>query len=94
MMFRQSANLHSYASSQEILGYFKDIVAKHDMHKFVRLSHTVVGAWWNKRSGKWKIKIEPNANPEGAFYDEGEILINATGVLKYVDEPVIQCNIF
>lgn len=52
------------------------------MHKFVKLSHTVEGAWWNEETGKWKIKVQPNGNPDGEFYDEGDILINGSGVLK------------
>ena len=54
------------------------------MHEFVKLSHSVSGAWWNDKTGKWKIKVTPNGNEKAAFYDECEILINATGVLKYV----------
>ena len=52
------------------------------MQEFVKMSHAVSGAWWDADSGKWKIKVTPNGNEEASFYDEGEILINATGVLK------------
>lgn len=76
--------LESYSTSQEILGYFKDIVNAHRMHQYVKLSHSVAGAWWDEETGKWKIKIEPNCGTQEPYFDEGEILINATGVLKYV----------
>jgi cation diffusion facilitator CzcD-associated flavoprotein CzcO len=76
------ADSHSYASAPEILGYFKDIVEKHKLEKYVKRNHEVVGAWWRDDIGKWKLKVRPNGNPEKEFYDEGEILINATGVLK------------
>ncbi|KIW85166.1 hypothetical protein Z517_00556 [Fonsecaea pedrosoi CBS 271.37] len=78
-----------YATSQEILGYFKDIVDKHHMQGFVKLRHAVSGAWWNEETGKWKIKITPNGNEEAAFYDEGEVLINATGVLNNWKWPAV-----
>jgi cation diffusion facilitator CzcD-associated flavoprotein CzcO len=70
------------------LGYFKDIVQKHNLEKYVKRYHRVVGAWWNDDTGKWKLKIQPGDAPENAFYDEGDILISATGVLKFVSCPV------
>ncbi|OAL38360.1 hypothetical protein AYO20_02419 [Fonsecaea nubica] len=73
----------------EILGYFKDIVDKHHMQGFVKLRHAVSGAWWNEETGKWKIKIIPNGNEKAAFYDEGEVLINATGVLNNWKWPAV-----
>ncbi len=60
------------------------MVDKHEMKKYVRLSHAVSGAWWNEEIGKWKIKVTPNGDEDSAFFDEGDILINAMGILKYV----------
>ncbi|KAL2837716.1 putative dimethylaniline monooxygenase [Aspergillus pseudoustus] len=72
-----------YAGSEEILEYFKDVVETHDLARFVKLDHSVVGAWWDGGKGKWKVKVQPNRkNEEQAFYDEGDVLINATGVLN------------
>ena len=73
---------HSYATSPEILGYFKDVVEKHNLARFAKLGHTVRGAVWNEATSKWTLKIEPNGRPDAAFEDEGDILFNATGVLK------------
>ncbi|KAL3464645.1 putative dimethylaniline monooxygenase [Aspergillus heterothallicus] len=70
-----------YAGSEEILGYFKDVVDTHDLRRFVGLGHCVVGAWWDEERGKWRVKIKPNEDGE-EFYDEGDVLINATGVLN------------
>jgi cation diffusion facilitator CzcD-associated flavoprotein CzcO len=81
-MTDHGVTVQSYATSQEILGYFKDIVKKHDLLKFAKLSHPVTGAWWQEETGRWKIRVEPDGDPSAAFYDEGEILINAMGVLK------------
>jgi hypothetical protein len=39
----------------------------------------VVEAKWNEEKGKWEVKIEQNGK---VFNDEGEVLINASGVLK------------
>jgi cation diffusion facilitator CzcD-associated flavoprotein CzcO len=72
----------SYSSSQEILSYFKDVVAKHDLLQFAKLNHRVLGAWWNDEVGKWNIKVQPGDNAEDAFFDTGDVLVNATGVLK------------
>lgn len=76
-------DISSYATSPEILGYFKDIVETHHLGGFVKLNHRVLGAWWNNEVGEWKIKIQNGDNPNSIFYDTGHILINATGVLKY-----------
>jgi cation diffusion facilitator CzcD-associated flavoprotein CzcO len=73
-----------YATSQEILGYFKDIVKKHNLEGYVKMNHRVNGAWWNDETGEWKIKVQPGDDPKDAFYDIGDVLINATGVLKLV----------
>jgi cation diffusion facilitator CzcD-associated flavoprotein CzcO len=72
----------SYSGSPEILGYFKEVVATHGLARFAKLNHRVLGAWWNDESGKWKIKVQPGDSPEDSFFDTGDILINATGVLK------------
>lgn len=74
--------LFSYSGSAEILAYFKDVVATYGLGRFAKLNHRVLGAWWNDDSGKWKIKVQPGDNPEESFYDEGDVLINATGVLN------------
>jgi cation diffusion facilitator CzcD-associated flavoprotein CzcO len=73
---------YSYSSAQEFLAYFKEIVAKYNLEKFVKLNHRVIGAWWNEETGKWKIKVQPGNELDKAFFDEGDILINATGLLK------------
>ncbi|KAI9745058.1 MAG: hypothetical protein M1818_001336 [Claussenomyces sp. TS43310] len=82
-----------YANSQEILAYFNDVVAAHNLEGFVKLNHRVIGAWWNEELGEWKIKIQPGDNADAAFYDSGHILINATGVLnswKWPDVPGVE----
>lgn len=78
-----------YATSQEILGYFKEMVEQHGLAGFAKLNHRVVGAWWNEDTGKWRLKVQPGEAPGGAFYDEGDVLINATGVLNHWKWPQV-----
>lgn len=60
----------------------KDVVSHYNLDSFVKLSHRVVGAWWNDDKGQWSVKIQRGDDPNDTFFDHGEILINATGVLK------------
>ncbi|KAI0136174.1 hypothetical protein BJ170DRAFT_585 [Xylariales sp. AK1849] len=78
-----------YASSQEILGYLNDVVSHYKLDSFVKLNHEVTGAWWDEEKGQWKVRIQPNDDAETAFFDYGEILINATGVLNNWKWPAI-----
>lgn len=76
-----------YSGSAEILDYFKDVVEKHNLSGFAKLNHKVLGAWWSDQTGSWTIKVQRNDDPSDTFYDEGHVLINATGVLKYGPQP-------
>lgn len=59
------------------------IVAKnHDLMKYIRLSHKVVGAWWSEESQEWFVDIQRGNNPSDIIHDKCNILINAGGVLK------------
>lgn len=78
-----------YASSQEILGYLKEVVEKHDLAKYAKLNHRVVGAWWLEGEGKWKIEVHPG-DSDTTFFDYGEVLINASGVLNNWKWPAIE----
>jgi cation diffusion facilitator CzcD-associated flavoprotein CzcO len=71
-----------YASAPEILGYFKDIVKTHKLGGYVKLNYRVKGAWWDEEKGKWRLEVQSTLDPSNTFFDEGEILINATGVLN------------
>ena len=58
------------------------MVAEHELDTNVKLSHLVTGAWWEADKGWWKVKIQPADDPDAAFFDYAEVVINATGVLK------------
>ncbi|KAF2498481.1 FAD/NAD(P)-binding domain-containing protein [Lophium mytilinum] len=78
-----------YAKSQEILAYFKDVVATHSLGEFCKLNHRVVGAWWNEDLGEWKIEVQRGDNVDDTFEDTANILINATGVLNHWKWPAV-----
>jgi hypothetical protein len=65
----------------------KRVVAEHELDTNVKLSHLVTGAWWEGEAdkGRWKVKIQPADDPDAAFFDYAEVVINATGVLKQVE---------
>ena len=72
----------SYSTAPEILQYFKTLAEKHDLLKYVRLSHKVVGAWWQEEQQEWLLKIQRGDDPSDVFEDRCNILVNASGVLK------------
>ncbi|KAL4865169.1 hypothetical protein BDV12DRAFT_211233 [Aspergillus spectabilis] len=82
-----------YAGAEEILGYFRDVVEVDDLGRFVKLDHWVQGARWDEEGGKWRVEVWPAGREEEVFYDEADVLINATGVLnhwKWPDVPGLE----
>lgn len=71
-----------YSTAPEILAYFKKLAEKYNLLKYVRLSHRVVGAFWQEDTQEWLVKIQRGDNPEDVFEDRCNILVNASGVLK------------
>ncbi|KAJ5964122.1 uncharacterized protein N7479_003998 [Penicillium vulpinum] len=79
---------HYYSSSQEIWSYFNDVVENNGLRKYMKLSHTVVGANWNEEEGLWHVKIR---TPEGTeIEDTCNILVNGGGVLNNWKWPDIE----
>ena len=62
--------------------YFKDVAEKYDLNKYVRLNHTVVGAWWEEEEQMWHVKIQRGDDPDDIFEDKANVFVNASGVLK------------
>lgn len=73
----------SYATAQEILQYFKTIADEYGLRKYIKLNHKVVGASWNEEDQEWHVKIQRGDNPEDVIDDKCNVLVNASGVLKY-----------
>ncbi|RAH79614.1 dimethylaniline monooxygenase [Aspergillus japonicus CBS 114.51] len=79
-----------YSGAPEILKYFKRVADEHGLHKYIRLSHRVVGASWNEHDEQWRVKVQRGDNPDDVFEDRGHILVNASGVLNKWKWPAIQ----
>jgi cation diffusion facilitator CzcD-associated flavoprotein CzcO len=71
-----------YSESPEIWKYFKGVVDKHGLIKYVKLEHTVTGAYWQPEDGEWEVHVR---QPDGTeFVDRCNVLVNGGGILKYV----------
>ncbi|KAF3911872.1 hypothetical protein AA313_de0209649 [Arthrobotrys entomopaga] len=80
----------NYASSAEILAYFKSFQFKHNLQSKTLLNHTLSSATWHPSCGQWRLEIQDTANNNHTKQDTCDILINATGVLndwKWPDIP-------
>lgn len=76
----------SYSSAPEILEYFKGIADNYGLRKYIHLDHRVVGASWDEDSEQWQVKIQRGDNPANVLEDRCHILVNASGVLKWVKQ--------
>lgn len=60
----------------------KDVALKYDLEKYIKFNTKVKSATWDEDEGLWKLEL---VAPDGSrFLDYCTILINASGVLKYV----------
>jgi cation diffusion facilitator CzcD-associated flavoprotein CzcO len=59
----------------------KDTARKHDLEKHIKYKHMVQSATWDEENGVWNLVIE---GPDGIIEDQCEILVNGSGILKYV----------
>jgi cation diffusion facilitator CzcD-associated flavoprotein CzcO len=84
-----NANL-SYSSASEILAYFKNVVDEHGLTKYFKLSHRVVGAYWNEDEKNWRVKVQRGDNPYDVFEDIADVFVNASGVLNKWKWPAIK----
>lgn len=78
----------AYVGSLELFDYFKSRAVAYGVSEFVKLNHKVTSATWNERKGKWEVEIT-NLENNTTVQDEGEIFINGTGFLKYVQSLTI-----
>ncbi|KAJ3969799.1 FAD/NAD-P-binding domain-containing protein [Lentinula raphanica] len=77
-----------YSTAIEIHQYYKDIVEKFGLKKFIRFSHEVVRAVWVDDTKSWKLTVR---DPDGSqFEDECNVFINAGGVLNDWKWPDIE----
>jgi hypothetical protein len=57
--------------------------------RYMKLRHRVTSATWNDDEGVWAVTVE-DLQTGLTFVDTAEVLINNSGVLKYVLPPVFQ----
>ena len=72
---------HFYSYSEEIWQYFRDVVKKFDLRKFMKLNHEIVGAYWDNDRGLWDVHVK-NLLTGDVFIDSAEVFINGGGILK------------
>ncbi|KAK5461406.1 hypothetical protein LTS15_003469 [Exophiala xenobiotica] len=70
-----------YATSKEIHGYWKKVVAKYNCMRHIKLNHQIVKADWNDRQGKWHVQVK-NTQDGSVFEDSCDVLVSATGALN------------
>jgi len=57
-----------------------EVVEKHELRKYMKLSHKVTGAVWNDAEGLWHVEV---SGPDGMkFEDTCNLLFNGSGILK------------
>ncbi|KAH8848465.1 hypothetical protein MCOR27_000787 [Pyricularia oryzae] len=78
----------NYASSKEILKYFKDFSTKYGLQKYIQLRHQVVGAQWDQNKALWTVSVK-NLQTGDTFQSQARVLINAGGILNAWRYPAI-----
>ena len=70
-----------YASGSEIWAYMKRTTDKYKLDRHVQLRSKLLESAWDEGSGKWLLKIDQDGQIKE---DECDVLINASGFLKYM----------
>ncbi|CAK7219658.1 hypothetical protein SBRCBS47491_003921 [Sporothrix bragantina] len=70
-----------YASGQEILDYWKGIVAKYGVQQYLKLSHKVIEARFHDTTAKWHVKVENQLTGE-VIQDTCDVLYGCMGSLN------------
>lgn len=77
-----------YAPAQEIYAYFNEFMVEHDLAKYCKTNHRVVGASWNDAKGNWQVQVQDISHERIVDY-ECDILVNASGILNNWRWPAI-----
>ncbi|KIW85239.1 hypothetical protein Z517_00629 [Fonsecaea pedrosoi CBS 271.37] len=78
-----------YSESPEIWKYFKGVVERHDLMKYIKLRHKVVAAKWHQEDGLWHVRVQDEEHGN-EFNDTCHVLVNGGGILnnwKWPDIP-------
>jgi glycerol-3-phosphate dehydrogenase len=60
-----------------------EVVAEHDLRKYMKTSHEVTKASWDKERAVWEVEVR-NLETKEEFTDTAEFFINNEGLLKQV----------
>ncbi|KAJ7273075.1 hypothetical protein C8J57DRAFT_1506626 [Mycena rebaudengoi] len=77
-----------YSQRSVFQEYYRSLVDKFNLWKYINLQHKVVRAEWDDAAKKWRIKVRgPNGRE---FEDECDVLLNGGGVLNVWKWPDIE----
>lgn len=76
-----------YARRGEILNYIKGYAAKHQLYRYLRLSTTVVRAWYEDATHQWAVEVEGVESAREIIHCD--VLITAVGSLNQPKFPSI-----
>ncbi|KIW87177.1 uncharacterized protein Z519_12288 [Cladophialophora bantiana CBS 173.52] len=80
---------HFYSSGEEILEYFRNVVDKFNLRKYIQLNHEVIKAEWDETRGVWDVTVKEKFTGN-TFIDSAEIFINNGGLLNNWRWPQIE----
>jgi cation diffusion facilitator CzcD-associated flavoprotein CzcO len=92
-----------YATGKDIHTYIEAVADQHNLRKYVKVSHKIIGAEWNEERQKWQVTIvatdgrelmvSNRVNKDGEvgepFIKECDVLINAGGCFNDWKWPTI-----
>ncbi|KAJ9631215.1 hypothetical protein H2204_008300 [Knufia peltigerae] len=78
-----------YAGSPEILEYWRKVVEKYKIRKYMKFSHRCIEARWNEETSKWHVKFQKVGSNE-IVEDISDVFMTGTGVLNEWKWPDIK----
>jgi cation diffusion facilitator CzcD-associated flavoprotein CzcO len=79
-----------YSGAKEILQYLQGICTQHNLQRYAKFNHRVVEARWLDDTGKWRVTIMRNNDPDDTFVDEADFFLNGGGFLNAWKWPDIK----
>ncbi|OAL38299.1 hypothetical protein AYO20_02358 [Fonsecaea nubica] len=70
-----------HSDIQEIWKYFKSVVERHGLMKYIKLRHKVVAAKWHQEDGLWHVRVQDEEHGT-EFNDTCHVLVNGGGILN------------
>ncbi|OCK73333.1 FAD/NAD-P-binding domain-containing protein [Lepidopterella palustris CBS 459.81] len=78
-----------YSDAPEILEYFKSVVDKYNLRKYIKLRHRIDRAEWDEKRAKWIVSVS-NLEDGTTFDDECDVFLNCGGIFNYWQWPDIK----